>query len=58
MRCRSAGDEARSMRGICLIYRKAGNVNPLGRFSTSAALCHWPCSCYPNHSLGQVQDCE
>jgi multimeric flavodoxin WrbA len=19
-------------------------------------LCHWPCSCYPNHSLGQVQD--
>jgi multimeric flavodoxin WrbA len=25
-------------------------------FSTSAALCHWPCSCYPNHALGQVQD--
>ena len=25
-------------------------------FSTAAALCHWPCSCYPNHSLGQVQD--
>ncbi|OWW00131.1 NADPH-dependent FMN reductase [Rhizobium sp. R72] len=25
-------------------------------FSTSAALCHWPCSCYPNYSLGQVQD--
>jgi multimeric flavodoxin WrbA len=24
--------------------------------STSMALCHWPCSCYPNHSLGQVQD--
>ena len=20
------------------------------------ALCHWPCSCYPNYSLGQVQD--
>ena len=19
-------------------------------------LCHWPCSCYPNHSLGQTQD--
>ena len=19
-------------------------------------LCHWPCSCYPNHSLGQVND--
>jgi multimeric flavodoxin WrbA len=25
-------------------------------FSTSAALCHWPCSCYPNYSLGQVHD--
>ena len=25
-------------------------------FSTAAALCHWPCSCYPNHSLGQVGD--
>lgn len=25
-------------------------------FSTSAALCHWPCSCYPNYALGQVQD--
>jgi multimeric flavodoxin WrbA len=19
-------------------------------------LCHWPCSCYPNHELGQVND--
>ena len=19
-------------------------------------LCHWPCSCYPNHALGQTQD--
>ncbi len=25
-------------------------------FSTAAALCHWPCSCYPNHSLGQTSD--
>ncbi|HVX34984.1 MAG TPA: NAD(P)H-dependent oxidoreductase [Hyphomicrobium sp.] len=25
-------------------------------FSTSPALCHWPCSCYPNHSLGQTND--
>ena len=25
-------------------------------FSTAAPLCHWPCSCYPNHSLGQVHD--
>jgi multimeric flavodoxin WrbA len=27
-----------------------------GCFSTAAALCHWPCSCYPNYSLGQTQD--
>ncbi|HEY5410795.1 MAG TPA: flavodoxin family protein [Caulobacteraceae bacterium] len=27
-----------------------------GCFSTAAALCHWPCSCYPNYSLGQVHD--
>jgi multimeric flavodoxin WrbA len=25
-------------------------------FSTAAPLCHWPCSCYPNHGLGQVHD--
>jgi multimeric flavodoxin WrbA len=25
-------------------------------FSTAAALCHWPCSCYPNYALGQTGD--
>jgi multimeric flavodoxin WrbA len=25
-------------------------------FSTAAPLCHWPCSCYPNHGLGQIHD--
>ncbi|TCU24569.1 multimeric flavodoxin WrbA [Rhizobium azibense] len=25
-------------------------------FSTAAPLCHWPCSCYPNYSLGQIHD--
>src|ERR1700754_3699047 len=24
--------------------------------STAMPLCHWPCSCYPNHSLGQTGD--
>jgi len=24
--------------------------------STAMPLCHWPCSCYPNHAAGQVQD--
>jgi multimeric flavodoxin WrbA len=33
------------------------NINPCKAcFSTSPALCHWPCSCYPNYSLGQAQD--
>lgn len=27
-----------------------------GCVSTAMPLCHWPCSCYPNHSLGQVND--
>jgi multimeric flavodoxin WrbA len=25
-------------------------------FSTAPGLCHWPCSCYPNYSLGQIHD--
>jgi multimeric flavodoxin WrbA len=24
--------------------------------STAQPLCHWPCSCYPNHAIGQVND--
>src|SRR5205085_4306150 len=24
--------------------------------STAMPLCHWPCSCYPNHYLGQISD--
>jgi multimeric flavodoxin WrbA len=27
-----------------------------GCVSTAMPLCHWPCSCYPNHSLDQVDD--
>ena len=27
-----------------------------GCLSTAMPLCHWPCSCYPNHSLNQVND--
>jgi multimeric flavodoxin WrbA len=27
-----------------------------GCASTAMPLCHWPCSCYPNHALGQAQD--
>ena len=27
-----------------------------GCVSSAMPLCHWPCSCYPNHSLGQADD--
>lgn len=27
-----------------------------GCASTAMPLCHWPCSCYPNHALGQDND--
>src|SRR5262249_1988546 len=27
-----------------------------GCVSTAMPLCHWPCSCYPNHAIGQVND--
>ncbi|WP_137920469.1 NAD(P)H-dependent oxidoreductase [Hydrogenophaga sp. 2FB] len=27
-----------------------------GCVSTAQPLCHWPCSCYPNHALNQTHD--
>jgi multimeric flavodoxin WrbA len=36
-------------------YRR--HIHPCkGCVSTAMPLCHWPCSCYPNHSLGQTHD--
>jgi multimeric flavodoxin WrbA len=33
------------------------NIHPCkGCVSTAMPLCHWPCSCYPNHSLNQIND--
>ena len=33
------------------------NIHPCkGCVSTAMPLCHWPCTCYPNHSLGQTSD--
>ena len=33
------------------------NIHPCkGCVSSAMPLCHWPCSCYPNHSLGQADD--
>ena len=33
------------------------NIHPCkGCASTAMPLCHWPCSCYPNHALNQTND--
>ena len=33
------------------------NIHPCKAcVSTAMPLCHWPCSCYPNHAMGQVND--
>ena len=33
------------------------NIFPCkGCVSTAMPLCHWPCSCYPNHALNQTND--
>ena len=33
------------------------NIHPCkGCVSTAMPLCHWPCSCYPNHALNQTND--
>ena len=33
------------------------NIHPCkGCASTAMPLCHWPCSCYPNHALRQTND--
>lgn len=33
------------------------NIHPCkGCVATAMPLCHWPCSCYPNHAQGQTSD--
>ncbi len=33
------------------------NIHPCkGCASTAMPLCHWPCSCYPNHAMNQTND--
>ena len=33
------------------------NIHPCkGCVSTAMPLCHWPCSCYPNHAMAQTSD--
>ena len=40
-----------------LVSEYGRNIHPCkGCASTAMPLCHWPCSCYPNHSLNQTND--
>ena len=43
---------------LSLVTSESGrNIHPCkGCVSTAMPLCHWPCSCYPNHSLNQTND--
>ncbi len=43
---------------LSLITSEYGlNIHPCkGCASTAMPLCHWPCSCYPHHSLNQTND--
>jgi len=52
-----AGMEA-DLLDLSLVTSEYGReIHPCkGCVSTAMPLCHWPCSCYPNHSLDQVHD--
>jgi multimeric flavodoxin WrbA len=54
----SAGDVEAEILDLSRLASEYGrNIHPCKAcFSTAPALCHWPCSCYPNYSLGQTQD--
>jgi len=40
-----------------LVGEPGRTIHPCkGCVSTAMPLCHWPCSCYPNHALGQSND--
>ena len=55
--CGTDGTLVRTLDLSRLASEYGRNIHPCKAcFSTAAALCHWPCSCYPNHSLGQAQD--
>lgn len=55
--CEAEGAEVATLDLSRLASEYGRHIHPCKAcFSTAAALCHWPCSCYPNHGLGQVQD--
>lgn len=55
--CGVGGVDVRILNLARLAAEYGARIHPCKAcFSTAAALCHWPCSCYPNHALGQTQD--
>jgi multimeric flavodoxin WrbA len=55
---KAQGDFEIEFLDLSLITAQYGkNIHPCKAcVSTAMPLCHWPCSCYPNHSLNQVHD--
>ena len=52
-----AGLEADVLDLSLLTSEYGRHIHPCkGCVSTAMPLCHWPCSCYPNHALGQAED--
>jgi multimeric flavodoxin WrbA len=53
-----AADVEADVLDLSLVTSEYGRyIHPCkGCVATAMPLCHWPCSCYPNHSLGQVDD--
>ena len=54
---KGAGIEADVLDLSLLTSEYGRQIHPCkGCVSTAMPLCHWPCSCYPNHSLRQTGD--
>ncbi len=54
---RSAGIDVDFLDLSLLTSEYGRRIHPCkGCVSTAMPLCHWPCSCYPNHALDQVDD--
>ena len=51
-------DVAADVLDLSLLTSEYGRkIHPCkGCVSSAMPLCHWPCSCYPNHALDQVND--
>ncbi len=55
--CGVEGVEVRVLNLSRLASEYGKHIHPCKAcFSTAPALCHWPCSCYPNYALGQTLD--